>query len=82
MAQPGSSPSLWNKTSRLGSVTGSDRRSTWLKSEKMAVLAPMPSASEAMAISTKPGLRRNVLSAKRRSFNIALVLKTHAGCHR
>ena len=44
---------------RPGSRTGSGRSMTLLMSEKMAVLAPMPSANVSTATSVNPGLRES-----------------------
>jgi hypothetical protein len=42
-------------TSLPGSATGSGRRSIWLKSEKMAVFAPIPRASDTTATMVTKG---------------------------
>ncbi len=47
---------LPNRTSLSGSWTGSDLSITASSKLKMAVLAPMPSASESTAIRVNPGL--------------------------
>ena len=62
----GPSP-CWSSVSCSGSFTGSSRNSTWSMKVKMAVFAPIPKASEAMATVAKTGLLRSVLSEKRRS---------------
>ena len=49
---------MWTSTRLDGSATGSVRRRTALTTSNSAVLAPMPSASERIATSAKPGLRR------------------------
>ena len=54
-------------TSCSGCATGSRRSINWSISVKMAVLAPMPSASEDTATRVNSGLRRKLRSAKRRS---------------
>jgi hypothetical protein len=46
--------------SRLGSGYASGRRSTPFTTLKMAVFAPMPSASASIATAVKPGFFRNV----------------------
>ena len=53
--------------SRLGSRYGNGRRSSASTALKMAVLAPMPTASVSTATAVKPGARRNERSAKRAS---------------
>ena len=58
------SRSMMRISTRLGgSATGSVRRRTALTTSKSAVFAPMPSASERMATSANPGLRRKLRSA-------------------
>ena len=52
-----------NSTSARGSRTGSVASSTLFSRLKMAVFAPMPSASEATATSVKPGLARRTRTA-------------------
>ena len=49
--------------SEAASLTGSERSRTAWTTLKAAVLAPMPSASEAQAVTTKPGLLASRLSA-------------------
>ena len=46
--EPGLGPGDLKFTRRDGSTTGSGRSSIWSISEKIAALAPMPSASEAI----------------------------------
>jgi hypothetical protein len=53
-------------TSRSGSGTGSGRRSIWLKREKIAAFAPMPSASDTMATIVTNGVLNSVRSANLR----------------
>src|SRR5260370_136371 len=53
--------------SLVGSATGRLRRRTASSNWKMAVLAPMPSASVRMAVAAKPQLLRSARHAKRRS---------------
>ncbi len=52
---------------RSGSANPSGSSSTAFTTEKIAVLAPIPSASAATAARVKPGLRRSARSAWRRS---------------
>src|SRR5262245_43350161 len=54
-------------TSSSGARTGSLRSSTWSMSVKIAVLAPIPSASERIATAANSGLRRRPRTARRRS---------------
>src|ERR1700742_1167834 len=54
-------------TRLCGSFTGRRRRRTWFSSVKMAVFAPMPSASVSTATRVNPGVRRKVRRAKFRS---------------
>src|SRR5579883_213810 len=54
-------------TSRSGSRTGRDRKSTAFTTLKMAVLAPIPKARANVAAAVKPGYRANVRSPKRAS---------------
>ena len=62
-------------TSCSGCTTGSRRSINWSMSVKIAVLAPIPSASEATATRVKSGLRRKLRRANRRSNrNLALWL--------
>src|ERR1019366_125981 len=63
-------------TSCSGRATGRRRSINWSIRVKMAVLAPMPRASEATATSVKSGLRRRLRSANRRSNrNLAMAYK-------
>ncbi len=50
----------FRRTSWPGSRTGSARRSRLSTSVKIAVFAPIPSASEAIATNVKPGLLRSM----------------------
>ena len=61
-ARPFSNSSV-NIASEPGSATGSGRQKTASSAVKMALVAPMPSASESTAVITNPGLRRNVRRA-------------------
>ncbi len=54
-------------TSCSGCGNGSGFKSTPLTIEKMAVLAPMPSARVNIAIAVNPGLLRSMRTPKRRS---------------
>ena len=54
--------------SRLGSAKGKGRSSNALATVKIAVFAPMPSASVKTATEVKPGLFANMRRAYRRSF--------------
>ncbi len=54
-------------TSSSGALTGSLRSRTWSIRVKIAVLAPIPRASDRMATMAKSGLRRSPRSARRRS---------------
>ena len=58
---------LTNVTSRSGSGNGSGLSSTLFTTEKMAVLAPMPSVNAASAAAVKPGVCRNIRSECLRS---------------
>src|SRR3954462_1707801 len=58
---------VMNHTMRPGLGYDSGRSSTALTSEKIAVLAPTPSASVRTATRVKPGLRRQVRPAYRKS---------------
>jgi len=55
-------------TREFGSLTGRALRRTASTSVKIAVFAPMPSASVKMAIAEKLGLRRSTRAAYCRSF--------------
>src|ERR1043165_4729973 len=50
-------------TRRCGSGTGSGRSSIWLKSEKIAAFAPIPSASDSTATAVTNGVLKSVRSA-------------------
>src|SRR5271154_5565014 len=54
-------------TRRSASFTGRGRKRKTLARLKIAVLAPMPSASVRMAMKVKPGLLRNMRRLKRMS---------------
>ena len=57
-----------SRTKRSGSANGMGLSTTAFTTEKIAVLAPMPSVSAATAVAVKPGLSRNILSACFRSW--------------
>ena len=61
-------PCWSSMTSCSGCWTGSIRSSTWSINVKMAVLAPMPSASDRIATHAKTGLLRSVRTASRMSW--------------
>src|SRR5580765_8149983 len=63
--------SAQTKTSRDESRNGSGAISIARTTLKIAVLAPMPSASVTMATAAKPGDRRSPRHAKRTSFMLA-----------
>src|SRR5947207_12166803 len=54
-------------TNRSGSLTGSLRNKIWSISVKIAVFAPIPSASESVATMANSGLRRRPRMARRKS---------------
>jgi hypothetical protein len=56
-------PSSHNDTMRWGSRNGSRSSSTALTIVKIAVLAPMPSASASTAMTVKPGVRTHIRKA-------------------
>jgi len=60
-------------TSCSGCDTGSLRSSIWSIRVKIAVLAPMPRASERIATLAKSGLRRSPRSASRMSLRAVIV---------
>ncbi len=62
-----SSPFSVSRISRSGSCTGRGRKSVASISEKIAVFAPMPSASERMAAADTSGVARSARTASRRS---------------
>ena len=64
--EPGFGPGRAEVDQPLGSRTGSGRSSIWSKSEKIAALAPMPSASDRIATAVRAGVRNSVRSARRR----------------
>ena len=56
-------PGAARLTSRPGSGTGSGLSSSWLKSEKMAAFAPIPSASDTIATMVTKGVLKSMRSA-------------------
>src|SRR5437660_428115 len=62
-----------NKTSRSGSATGSGLSNTVLTNEKIADVAPIPSASAVTAVIVKPGLLRNMRTECFTSLRIASI---------
>src|SRR6185436_18969626 len=60
-------------TSSSGRVTGSLRRINWSMRVKIAVLAPIPSASDRIATIEKTGLRSRPRTARRKSDEVALI---------
>src|SRR6476620_7388535 len=61
-------------TSWSGAVTGSLRSRIWSISVNIAVLAPMPNASDRIATVEKRGLRRSPRIASRRSASVVLIV--------
>src|SRR5260221_10766447 len=75
MSQSPARPQLWlpgfgrdplTLTSRSGWYTGSGLRSIWSNAEKMAALAPMPSARDSTAMAVTNGDLASVRKASRR----------------
>ena len=64
---PYAGPAWYSITSCSGAVTGSLRSSIWSMRVNIAVLAPMPSASDRIATVAKRGFRRSPRRASRRS---------------
>src|ERR1041384_6795893 len=64
---PGRGPGAPRLTSRSGAGTGSGCRRSWSKSEKMAALAPMPSARETTATAVTNGV---LIRARSASFTL------------
>src|SRR5262245_53133460 len=73
MLLPMFEPRWYSITSCSGAATGSLRNRIWSISVKMAVLAPMPRASERIATAAKSGLRRSPRIARRRSDSELLI---------
>ena len=65
--QPENGPGALSTTSRSGRSTGSARSITWSSSVKMAVLAPLPSASVRITIAANAGFFQKTRSASFRS---------------
>src|SRR5439155_24543936 len=63
---PGFGPGADRFTSSPGRSTGRLLRSSWLKSEKIAAFAPMPSASDTMATMVTNGVLNRVRNANLR----------------
>ena len=63
-------PRSLNQTSRPDSVYGNGRNKTAFTTLKIAVFAPMPSASVSTATAAKPGFFSSWRKAKRRSFMV------------
>src|SRR4029077_18790583 len=61
-------------TSGSGAATGNLRSRIWSISVKMAVLAPMPRASDRIATAANSGLRRSPRIARRKSDNELVIL--------
>ena len=64
--EPGFGPGADRLTNWSGASTGSGCRSRWLKIEKMAAFAPIPSASDTIATRVTKGVLNRVLSANLR----------------
>ncbi len=64
-----------SETTRSGSLNGRFRKRTPLRIEKMAVVAPIPSASERIATAAKPGLFFNRRSANSKSSRMVTSLQ-------
>ncbi len=58
---------VWNVTMRDESLYGSGRKITAFTILKMAVFAPMPSASVSAATAVKPGFFRSIREANLKS---------------
>ena len=71
--QPENGPGALSTTSRSGRSTGSARSITWSSSVKMAVLAPLPSASVRITIAAKAGFFQKTRSASFRSWPSPLI---------
>src|SRR3954447_1281647 len=69
MLLPLCAPCWYSITSSSGAFTGSLRKIIWSMSVKMAVLAPMPRASDRMATIENNGLRKSPRTANRTSLN-------------
>src|ERR1043166_10033885 len=69
--EPGLGPGAPRLTSRSGAGTGSGRSRSWSKREKMAALAPMPSARETTATAVRNGV---LIRARSASFTLDMGL--------
>jgi hypothetical protein len=69
-------PGERNRTSSRGSRTGSSRSITRSTRAKIAALAPMPSASVAIAAVAKAGLRKRPRRAYRKSWRRAFIIRS------
>ena len=67
---PGFGPGAERFTSSCGAGTGSGRSSIWLNSEKIAALAPMPSASDRIATDVTNGVLNSLRKA---SFRLVMI---------
>src|SRR5947208_2646111 len=67
MLLPMCEPCWYNITSCSGATTGNFRSRIWSMSVKIAVVAPMPRASDRIATVANSGLRRSPRIARRRS---------------
>src|SRR5213594_3937856 len=67
---PGLGPGAPRLTRLPGCWTGSGLSRSWLKSEKMAAFAPMPSASEATATLVTKGVLKRLRSA---TFRLSMI---------
>src|SRR5688572_1608119 len=67
-------PRWWSITSSSGAATGSLRSRIWSISVNIAVLAPIPNASDRIATIEKRGLRRSPRTASRRSENDGVIV--------
>ena len=65
-------------TNSSGFFTGSERSSTVMMIVKIAVFAPMPSASVSTDTAVKPGFFSNCQKAKRRSFIFGFTIDNRA----
>ena len=63
---PGFGPGAARLTSSAGRGTFSDSSSIWLKQEKIAALAPIPSASDTIAMAVTNGVLNSVRRANLR----------------
>ena len=73
--QPENGPGAESTTRRSGRSTGSARSITWSSRVKIAVLAPLPSASVRITIAAKAGFFQKTRSASFRSWPSPLILE-------